>query len=121
MALFRPTRPEPRDLILWGAGHAHVGVLRMFAMKPAPGVRITLITRQVHTPYSGMLPAMIAGVYEADEAHIDTGPLSVFAGARLYCDEAIGLDLAGQRVLCRGRPPVPYDLLSIDSEHGVFV
>lgn len=114
IAPMQPPTPILKDIVLVGAGHAHVSVLRMFGMDPLPGVRLTLITRQAHTPYSGMLPGVIAGVYTADEAHIDTGPLSVFAGARLYCDEAIGLDLAGQRVLCRGRPPVPYDLLSID-------
>src|SRR5262249_44842769 len=46
--------------------------------------------------------------------HIDTGPLARFARARLYRDEAIGLDLANRRVICRNRPPVPYDLVSID-------
>src|SRR5262249_8590590 len=48
------------------------------------------------------------------DAHIDTGPLARFARARLYRDEAIGLDLANRRVICRNRPPVPYDLVSID-------
>jgi selenide,water dikinase len=106
--------PVVKDVVLVGAGHAHVAVLRNFGMKPLPGVRLTLITREVDTPYSGMLPGHIAGHYSADDIHIDTGPLSRFAGARLYQDEVVGLDVAGRRVICRDRPPVPYDIVSLD-------
>ena len=106
--------PVLKDIVLLGAGHAHVAVLRMFGMNPVPGVRLTLITRQVHTPYSGMLPGLVAGHYGFDDVHIDTGPLSRFAAARLYQSEVVGLDLANQKVLCNNRPPVDYDVLSID-------
>jgi selenide,water dikinase len=106
--------PVIKDVVLVGAGHAHVAVLRMFGMAALPGVRLTLITREVHTPYSGMLPGLIAGHYQFDEAHIDTGPLARFAGARLYQDEAVGLDLDKRLVVCRQRPPVPYDVLSVN-------
>src|SRR5258706_15328149 len=106
--------PVLKDIVLIGAGHAHVTVLRMFGIRPAHGVRLTLITRQVNTPYSGMLPGLIAGHYTFDETHIETGPLCRFAGARLYQSEVTGIDLVEKCVQCANRPPVPYDLLSIN-------
>ncbi len=83
-------------------------------MRPIEGVRFTLLTREAETPYSGMLPGVVAGRYARDEAQIDAGKLVRFAGGRLFRDEAIGIDRVGRRVLCRSRPPVRYDLLSLD-------
>lgn len=110
-----PEQPILRDIVLVGGGHSHVGVLRRFGMNPEPGVRLTLIGTDVHTPYSGMLPGYIAGHYSYDDVHIDLARLAVFAGARFYRDEVIGIDRAAGKVLCRSRPPVPYDLCSVNT------
>ena len=103
-----------QDLVLVGGGHAHVHVLKSFGMRPVPGVRVTLVTRDVETPYSGMLPGYVAGHYSLDECHIDLGRLARFAGARLIRDEAIGLDRADCALVCDAHPPIRYDVLSID-------
>jgi selenide, water dikinase len=103
-----------QDLVLVGGGHAHVHVLKSFGMRPVPGVRVSLVAREVETPYSGMLPGYVAGHYSFDECHIDLGRLARFAGARLIRDEAIGLDRAGGFLLTRAHPPIRWDFLSID-------
>jgi len=106
--------PVLKDLVLVGGGHSHVFVLKAFGMTPLPGVRITLVGRDVHTPYSGMLPGLISGHYSFDETHIDLQKLARFGGARLLNDEVIGLDPERKVLLFQNRPSVGYDILSID-------
>ena len=103
-----------KHLVLIGGGHSHLAVLRAFGMAPPPDTRLTLICNVVHTPYSGMLPGLIAGHYRFDDAHIDLTPLSEFAKATFVNDTVIGLDPDTRLVKRTGGPPIPYDLLSIN-------
>jgi len=110
-----PEQPVLRDLVLVGGGHSHVVVLRMLAMRPEPGLRVTLICTDIDTPYSGMLPGYISGHYSFDDVHIDLARLAAFAGARFIHAKVTGLDRTAQRVHLRNRPDIPYDLLSINT------
>jgi len=104
-----------KSLVLLGGGHSHLAVLKGVGVAPLPqGVRLTLISKSVVTPYSGMLPGMIAGHYSPDASHIELPALARFAGARTVFDEAVGLDLERRQVLLRDLPPIAYDVLSID-------
>ncbi len=107
--------PPVRDLLLVGGGHTHVQVLRSLGMQPIPGVRVTLVTREIRSPYSGMLPGHIAGFYTRDDMHVDLVPLCHRAGVRLIHGEVTGLEAESQRVTVRGRPPLAYDWLSLNS------
>ena len=101
-----------------GAGHSHVEVLRRFGSKPHPGVRLTLVTPVMHTPYSGMIPGYVSGFYSLEECHIDLCRLATFANARVVLSSAVGVDSKSRTVQLaspgRSRPPLQYDILSIN-------
>ena len=61
----------PRELVLVGGGHAHVQVIRRFAMRPLAGVRLTVVLDRPEAVYSGMVPGFVAGDYAAPELEID--------------------------------------------------
>ncbi|MCC7377352.1 MAG: selenide, water dikinase SelD [Verrucomicrobiales bacterium] len=111
------TRTEfmTKELVLVGGGHAHAAVLKRFGMAPVPGVRLTLISEGSVAPYSGMLPGLIAGHYDFNQAHLELRSLCHRAGAQFYRATVDGLDLANGWVRCLGRPPVRYDVLSINT------
>ena len=101
--------------MLVGGGHSHALVLRAFARLPEPGLRLTLIATDTHTPYSGMWPGHVAGHYSLDDCHIDLRRLCVAAGARFIHARVTGLDRTERLVALEGRPPVPYDWVSLNT------
>jgi selenide,water dikinase len=86
----------------------------MLAMRPLPGLRITLVSPSSHTPYSGMLPGLVAGHYSFEQAHIDLARLCQWAGVRFIAGEVTALDPRARRLSLAGRPDIEYDLVSID-------
>ncbi len=108
------THPIARDLVLVGGGHSHIIVLRMLAMNPVPGLRVSLISPDVYTPYSGMLPGLIAGHYAFDDIHIDLVPLCRFAASQFVKARVNKIDPFLKQVYCDNRPAIDYDVLSID-------
>jgi selenide,water dikinase len=101
--------------VLVGGGHSHVLLIRRWAMNPIPGTRLTLISSAVQTPYSGMLPGLIAGHYSVDEIHIDLLRLCAWANIRFIEQTVTGLDLNTKHVLFDKRPSIGFDILSLDT------
>ncbi|WP_291737334.1 FAD-dependent oxidoreductase, partial [Leisingera sp. F5] len=106
--------PLTRDLVLIGGGHTHALVLRKWGMRPLPGARLTIINPGPTAPYSGMLPGFVAGHYARDELDIDLVRLARFAGARVVLGAADHIDTTAQLVHVPGRPPIAYDVASVD-------
>jgi selenide,water dikinase len=101
-------------IVLTGAGHAHLEVLRRFGRRPVAGAKLTLINPEPFALYSGMVPGVIAGLYRREDAQIDLARLCRLARAELHVTAAEELDLAGKFVRHSGGA-IPYDILSINT------
>ncbi len=105
---------RPRRLILAGGGHTHVEVLRRMALRPWPPVEILLVSPARFTPYSGMLPGLIAGDYRFEEAHIDLAPLCRRSGVTFIESAVTGLDTVARTLSLDDGRRLEYDLLSLN-------
>lgn len=74
---------------------------------------VTLVSRDLHTPYSGMLPGLIAGHYRPSECHTDLLLLATHAHVSLVQGAIDRLDLARNVATADGRE-WPFDMVSID-------
>lgn len=103
------------DLVLIGGGHSHVAVVKELGMKPLAGLRVTLVSEDSYTPYSGMLPGLIAGHYSFDDCYIDLRKLCQWANVRFIHNAVKSLDPVARKITCHQYPPLSYDLLSINT------
>ena len=106
--------PIVKHLVLIGGGHSHLAVLKHLGMHPVPGLAVTLISRDINVPYSGLLPGFISGAYDAKEISIDLRPLAQFAKARIIQADIKNIDLNDKKLILPNRPNIPFDLLSIN-------
>ena len=60
-----------KDLILLGAGHSNIEVLRKLGKNPIKNIRVTLINNAYTSTYSGMVPGYIQGSYDWSDINID--------------------------------------------------
>jgi len=106
--------PIVSDLVLLGGGHANIQVLKMLAMNPIGGLRITLISDQTHSPYSGMIPGYLAGYYSYEECHFDLRRICEELGQRFIKAKIIGIDPQRKKIRLENRVEVGYDCASIN-------
>ncbi|MGZ8259008.1 MAG: FAD-dependent oxidoreductase [Caldimonas sp.] len=103
-----------KRLLLVGAGHAHAEVLRDWIAAPLAGCELCVVSPQALSPYSGMVPGWLAGLYRFEETCIDFGALAASAGALFVADELVGLDPQRGEVRLRGGDVLGWDVLSLD-------
>ena len=104
-----------KRVLLIGAGHAHLVVLRSLAQNPLYGARITLVTPHARQVYSGMLPGILAGHYRRAEAEIDIVALAERSYVELRRGTVRQLDTRGRVAVLNDGSRLGYDYASLNA------
>ncbi len=132
-----PTQ-KTQQLVLLGAGHAHVQVLMQLAAQPLPGTEVILVTPYPRQMVASMVPGFVAGHYALDACAIPLEPLVQRSGIRWLEHSAVGVDAHKQTLQLDDGSTLPYDWLSVNTgtvqdrsriehdlpgarEHGLFI
>src|SRR5262249_8143695 len=90
--------PLQKNVVLVGAGNAHLRFVKMFGMRPLPGVAVTLVSESSVIPYSAMVPGHIAGDYSREEIPLDLVRLCRATNVRFIAARATAIDTSTRRV-----------------------
>ncbi|MFM9965279.1 MAG: selenide, water dikinase SelD [Planctomycetaceae bacterium] len=105
--------PIEKQVVLVGAGNAHLVFLRRWRMSPWPGVAVTLVSEFADVPYSAMVPGHIAGDYRWDEITLDLVRFCRSVGVRFVAARVTGVDAARRLVQIEDHAAISYDVLSL--------
>lgn len=104
-------------LVLAGAGHTHVEVLRRLGQDGGAELRRAIDLVVVSSPrrhlYSGMVPGYLGGRYRRREITVDAAMLTRGAGGRFVDARVAGLDPRRRQLRLDGGARLGWDLVSV--------
>jgi selenide,water dikinase len=106
--------PDRTRLLLVGAGHVHLEILRRLALAPSPDLAVTIVSLEERHFYSGMTPGYLAGQYTVDDISSNVPAIAARAGATCIIGCAAELRPAARQVRLQNDRTVPYDLVSFN-------
>jgi NADH dehydrogenase FAD-containing subunit len=108
-----------KHLVIVGAGHAHLTVLKNLKEFKSSGHDVTVVSASPLHYYSGMGPGMLSGIYRAEEIRFDVKKLSEDRGAVFVEDTVVKLKPDERMIELQSGNEVPYDAISLNT--GSFV
>lgn len=105
--------PQRRQVVLVGAGHAHLHVAAHAAELARDGISLVLVDPGTFW-YSGLGTGMLAGQYDAREDQVDPEQLVRREGGHFVRDRMTGLDARERTVALASGDTLEYDALSLN-------
>ena len=104
-----------RQVVLVGAGHAHLHVLTQLAAQPLPGTVVTLIAPHSHQMVASMVPGFMVGHYAPTDFTISLQPLVQRGGIRWIAQNVAALDATRQTLQLDDGSSLHFDWLSVNT------
>lgn len=100
-------------ILLAGGGHAHALLIRELIKNPQPHIRWSCISDHNHSPYSGMLPGVIAGHYQTAELMIPLQALCERANVEFMHGSITAINAGEKNVQLSDGRNITFDVLSL--------
>ncbi|TVR88658.1 MAG: hypothetical protein EA428_11610 [Spirochaetaceae bacterium] len=101
-------------IVLAGAGHTHIELLRCGSELTRAGHELTLVSPEPYHAYSGMGPGLLSGIYSEPDIVLPAAALARRAGARYIPDRIVSCDISARVLTLASGAVCDYDLLSLN-------
>ncbi len=108
-----------KHLVIVGAGHAHLTVLKNLKEFKNCGHNVTVVSASPLHYYSGMGPGMLSGIYRPEEIRFNVKKMSEDREAAFVADKVVRVRPHEKKISLQSGNEIPYDVISLNT--GSFV
>lgn len=107
------TQPAFRSLLLLGAGHGHLDLIKHLDTLTRAGVEVTVVSPEPLALYSGMVPGLLGGRYRREEVSLPVRDIAEARGATFITERVTAINAAGHTVTLESGRELSWDVLSV--------
>ena len=104
-----------KHLVIVGAGHAHLTVLKNLKEFKDSGHRVTVVSSNPMHYYSGMGPGMLSGIYRPEEISFNVKKMSEDRGTAFIEDYVVKIRPQEKKIDLHSGNEISYDVLSLNT------
>lgn len=106
-------QPAFRSLLLLGAGHGHLDLIKHLGTLTKAGVEVTVVSPEPVALYSGMVPGLLGGRYRREEVSLPVREIVEAQQATFIAERVTAINAAAHAVTLESGQELSYEVLSV--------
>ncbi len=106
-------KPAFHKVLLLGAGHGHLDLLKHLGELTGAGVEVTVVSPEPIALYSGMIPGFLGGRYDREAVSLPVRDIVEQAGATFVEDVVTGIEASSKTVTLASGRKLSWEVLSV--------